>query len=792
MNEATTANRTRERRAVTLVMACVGVFVAYLPVTSVSVSLPAIQRALDASTSELSWVSDAFVLPMAALILTAGVFGDVHGRKKVFQAGLAFTAAGAATALCAQSIEVLWAGQALAGIGAACLLPTTLAMISQAVPDPRERGKFVGLWASSLMAALAVGPLLSGVILDHADWRWIYLPSIPVALLAMAVAAWLVKDSRAPHARALDWPGQITATVAITALVYGVIEGGAGSFSDSRVLVALALAVVGLIAFLVFERRSASPMLDLKLFRSARFSATSLIAMITFMGLIGFFFVLSLYFGMVQQLGTLDAGYRLLMVTGVCFFVGPLAGRMMHRISPRLLISVGLLCAAGALFSLTSLTADTAFGPMAWRLALLGLGMGLVVTPMTATAVSSVPHHLAGMAAAGNNALRQVGGALGPAILGALLTSRTTGSLSGHLADVGVTGAAAERIVGAAQAQGLGAVAELDLGADRGRALGALSESFLDGMQLCLIVAGSLAVLAALVGAVLLRRPRPASQTAPAPEPVTTADAAEPALSDTGHEAAEPALSGTVRDAAGASLAGAVLTLILPTGQQLARAVAGADGHYRVTVPGPGAHVLITTAGGHHPHATNLVLADRSTEHDILLSGTGGLTGKVVGADDGLPLAEAVVTVTDARGDVLASGTTNASGNYAFGDIAEGEITISVTAEGFRPTAVAAQAAKSATVQPDIALRPGVRLQGQIRTKAELRPLSDARVTLVDAAGNVVGTSTTGSDGGYTFGDLDAGEYSLVASGYPASTRTVSVNGHAVEAFDLELAHPHA
>ncbi|MFD4714921.1 DHA2 family efflux MFS transporter permease subunit [Streptomyces sp. NPDC058430] len=773
-------------------MACVGVFVAYLPVTSVSVSLPAIQRALDASTSELSWVSDAFVLPMAALILTAGVFGDVHGRKKVFQAGLAFTTAGAATALCAQSIEVLWAGQALAGIGAASLLPTTLAMISQAAPDPRERGKFVGLWASSLMAALAVGPLLSGVILDHADWRWIYLPSIPVALLAMAVAAWLVTDSLAPHARALDWPGQITATVAITALVYGVIEGGAGSFSDARVLVALALAVVGLIAFLVFERRSASPMLDLKLFRSARFSATSLIAMITFMGLIGFFFVLSLYFGMVQQLGTLDAGYRLLMVTGVCFFVGPLAGRMMHRISPRLLISVGLLCAAGALFSLTSLTADTAFGPMAWRLALLGLGMGLVVTPMTATAVSSVPHHLAGMAAAGNNALRQVGGALGPAILGALLTSRTTGSLSGHLADVGVTGAAAERIVGAAQAQGLGAVAKLDLGADRGRALGALSESFLDGMQLCLIVAGSLAVLAALVGAVLLRRPRPASQTAPAPEPVATADAAEPALPDTGHDAAQPALSGTVRDAAGAGLAGAVLTLVSPTGRQLARAVAGADGHYRVTVPGPGAHVLITTAGGHHPHATNLVLTDRSTEHDILLLGTGRLTGKVVGADDCLPLAEAVVTVTDARGDVLASGTTDASGNYVFGDIAEGEITISVTAEGFRPTAVAAQAAKSATVQPDIALRPGVRLQGQIRTKAGLRPLSDARVTLVDAAGNVVGTSTTGSDGGYTFGDLDAGEYSLVASGYPASTRTVSVNGRAVEAFDLDLAHPHA
>lgn len=147
--------------------------------------------------------------------------------------------------------------------------------------------------------------------------------------------------------------------------------------------------------------------------------------------------------------------------------------------------------------------------------------------------------------------------------------------------------------------------------------------------------------------------------------------------------------------------------------------------------------------------------------------------------------------MTDARGDVLATGITDASGGYVFGDIAEGEITISVTAEGFRPTAVAALAAKSATVQPDIALRPGVRLEGRIRTKAELRPLSDARVTLLDAAGNVVGTSTTGSDGAYAFGDLDAGEYSLVASGYPASTRAVSVNGRAVEALDLDLAHPH-
>ncbi|MFJ4786434.1 MFS transporter [Streptomyces sp. NPDC088794] len=520
MNVTTTAGAPVERRAATLVMACVGVFVAYLPVTTVSVSLPTVQRALHASTSQLSWVSDAFVLPMAALILTAGVFGDVHGRKKVFQAGLAFAAAGAAVALCARSVQVLWVGQALAGIGAAALLPTTLALISHAVPDPRERGKYVGLWASALLAALAVGPLIAGVILNHAGWRWIYLPALPVSLLAMAIAARTLVDSRAPGAaaRRLDWPGQLTAALAVTALVYGVIEGGAESFTDVKVLLALFVAVVGGVAFVMAERRSTSPMLDLSLFRSPGFSATTLVAMISFLGLIGFFFVLSLYFGMVQRLDTLEAGYRLLMVTGVCLLVGPIAGRLMHRIAPRLMITAGLLVTAGSLFALTGIDAGTSFGSLAWRLALLGLGLGCVITPMTATAVSSVPHHLAGMAAAGNNAFRQVGGALGPAVLGTLLTTRATDALPGHLTDAGLARPTVEAVTAAVDRGGLGAAAGLDLGPDGPRALAALSEAFLDGLQLCLLVAGTLALLAALVAAVLLR-PRRESLTKAAASP---------------------------------------------------------------------------------------------------------------------------------------------------------------------------------------------------------------------------------------------------------------------------------
>lgn len=510
MNVTTPASRRPDRRAATLVMACLGVFVAYLPVTTVAVSLPAIQAALNASTAQLSWVQDAFVLPMAAFILTAGVFGDVHGRKKVFQAGLLFAAVGAAVALSAQSVQVLWIGQAFAGLGAATLLPTTLALISHAVPDHRERGKFIGLWATALMSALAVGPLIAGVILDHTTWRWIYLISVPVPLIALVVAARVLPDSRAPHGRKLDWPGQLTATLAITALVYGVIEGGAGSFTDVKVMVALFTAVVGGVAFVLAERRSDSPMLDLTLFRSPAFTATTLVAMITFLALIGFFFLLSLYFGLVQQLDTLQAAWRLFTVCAAAIVVGAPVGRLMHRVAPRVLITGGLLAISAALFSLTGVDAGTSFASIAWRLALLGLGIGTVMTPMTATAVASVPYQQAGMAAAGNNAFRQVGGALGPAVLGALLSTKALDSLPGHLADAGVTGATQRTVVATADAGGLGAVAHLNLGADTGRALGALGDSFLDGMRLCLVVAGSLTLLAALV-CVLLLRPRQAS-----------------------------------------------------------------------------------------------------------------------------------------------------------------------------------------------------------------------------------------------------------------------------------------
>jgi EmrB/QacA subfamily drug resistance transporter len=500
-------------RTATLVVACLGVFIAYLPVTTVSISLPAIQQALGATTAQLSWVSDAFVLPMAALILTAGVFGDVHGRKKVLLTGLALAGLGALVALTAGSVQQVWAGQVVSGLGAAALMPTTLALISQAVPDVRERGRFITVWATSMLLSLAVGPLVAGALLQHVEWRWIFLLPIPASLVVLAVAARVLPESRAPHARTLDRPGQVTAAVAITAAVFAVIEGGAASFTEPVVLVAIAVAVLSGVAFVQLERRSASPMLDLRLFRSPAFSATTVVAVVSFLGLIGFFFVLSLYFGIVQQLDTLQAAWRMLAATGASIVAGIPVGWLMHRVPARWLISVGLVLVGGAMLLLTTVDADASFLAVAWRLAILGAGMGAVLTPMTATAVASVPHHLAGMAAAGNNALRQVGGALGPAVLGALLSTRAASTFGGHLTAAGVPEPVQEPLRAAADGGGLASVAQLDLGVHTDAVLGALGESMLDGMRLSLVVAAVLALLAAVLCVVLLR-PRPAVQEA--------------------------------------------------------------------------------------------------------------------------------------------------------------------------------------------------------------------------------------------------------------------------------------
>ncbi|MFE2376477.1 MFS transporter [Streptomyces sp. NPDC059398] len=801
---STPHHRAVARPALTTVLACLGMFAAYVPIGSVSVSLSRIQQGLGASTSDLQWVSDAFILPMAALILTFGLIGDLYGRKKAYLAGMLLFAAGSVTSLTAHSVEQVWVGQAVAGAGAAALASSTLALISHAYPDFRARAKAIAAWAASLSIGMALGPVISGVILEHATWRWIFLPAAVITAVTGLVAVRLLEDSRSAHGRAIDIPGQIAAVVFIIGLIYGVIEGGgADGWGRTNVVVAFVAAALGLVAFIVAELRSASPMLSLKLFAVRPFTGAGIVNAVVMFGMIGSVFVLSLFFGSVQQLSVLDIAWRMLVFNGVSVVAGPLVGRLMGKIAPGILLCAGLLGVGGAMLWLTGLEPGSGFGAMAGPLALFGLGMGFVMTPISAVAVGSVPHHLAGMAGAGNNTLRQLGGALGPAVLGAVLTSRLTSALPGHLADSGLPVADQQR-VGTALAQGgVGAAGHLGLSPEATRpALGAIGASFTDAVHVCMTV-GAAGILVALIFTALLigfRRPQPAHPAPaptgeelpaparderPAPVPAkeqgTRSEQAQGAPAQTG-----PALCGRVHSSTGTSRP--TVTLISMTGRQLARTVVRSDGGYELAAPGAGTYVLIAAAEGHQPQAATAVVGDEPLAYDIVLSGARDLRGVVSGAD-GLPIA-ATVLVTDVLGEVLGAEQTGPGGEFTFTGLPAGEFTVAANAAGHRPTAVPVVVGDGAPGRVEITLTAGVRLRGAVRSGAGRRPLPDARVTLVDATGTVAATATTDAYGAYAFADLEAGEYSVIASGYPPVATPLRVTGSGTDALDIDLAHP--
>lgn len=429
---------TTERRALalTITLAVVGVFVTYVPITAVSVSLTTIRAATGGSTSDLQWVSDAYIIPMAAAILSAGVFGDLHGRRRVFVLGMALTVVGAAVAALAGALEeqsalhVLWIGQAISGFGAGLLLPTTLALIAHAVPDLHDRARFVAMWATGLVAGLAIGPLIAGVILEFAGWGWIFVPTIALALVTGVIAWRWLPESKAPAGRHLDWPGQILATIAIAASIFGVIEGGESGWGAATTIIGLGAGAVALAGFIVAELRSTSPLLEVRLFRSPAFSAAGFAALIALFVLVGTIFLVSIFFGAAQHLSPLQIGLRLLFLNGVTALVNPLVGMAMRRVGAVALLAGGLGLGAVALVLLSTMDTDTSFGAAAWRLAVLGVADAFMLSTMAVAAIHAVPHHLAGMAAAANTALRQYGAALGPAVLGVVFTSRLSAGAS--------------------------------------------------------------------------------------------------------------------------------------------------------------------------------------------------------------------------------------------------------------------------------------------------------------------------------------------------------------------------
>ncbi|MFE2316578.1 MFS transporter [Streptomyces sp. NPDC059441] len=478
----------------TLIACCLAVAAAQLCITVPSPINGEIQAAFGASGSQVAWVTSAFILPTAILELNFGVVGDLFGRKRLLVLGGLVLALGELLNATSQNITMMWTGQALAGIGAAALFPSSLAVIAAATPDGNDRAKAVSTWALSISLASAVGPLSSGVLATVADFRWAFVP--PVVLgLAVAVACWkLVTDSKAPEGRALDWPGQISIAVGLTALLWGIIEGGDRGWGSAAIVGSLSLAAVALVGFVIAETRAASPMFNLDLLRIPSFAAAAVVALAGMFGFIGTAYCVSIRLGAVMHLSALRASMPFVILQLIPLLLAPVLSRMLTRVDARWLLMGGLLPMAAGQFWIAALPiTTTSLAAFIGPVLLLGIGFICVVSSLTSAAVNAVPIHMTGMASGATSLVREFGQGLGPAVISTIAMSAASSALVGKLkgADAGMEAAA-------------GPLAVVNAGSDSARA--AAQTALGHGMALGVVICGCASLLGALVTLLLVRR----------------------------------------------------------------------------------------------------------------------------------------------------------------------------------------------------------------------------------------------------------------------------------------------
>ena len=444
----------------TLVAVSFGLFMIMLDNTVVNVALPSIQRDLDVGLSELEWIVSGYALTFAALMLIGGKLADAYGRRLVFVVGIAiFTLASLACGL-ASSGEALIAARVAQGVGAAMMNPATLSIIAVTFP-PRQRGTAIGIWAGTSALALALGPLIGGLLTEHASWNWIFFVNVPIGVLGIAASFLLIDESRDESHERLDLPGLATSGLGLFALTYGLIEGNNFGWGSVRIVGAFVVAAVSLTVFVLLERRQRAPMLDLTLFRNRTYVGANLAMLLVALAMFGVFFFVSLYMQNVLGYSAVEAGAAFLPMTVLIILIAPLAGRASDRWGSRWLITGGMVLLAVQLAYFSQLSDDATFWVLLPALVLGGFGMSMTMTPSSAAAMRAVPVEKAGIGSAVLNACRQVGGSTGIALMGAIMASRLTSPPT--------------------------------------------TASFMDGFELALVVASVIALAGAITAAALIR-----------------------------------------------------------------------------------------------------------------------------------------------------------------------------------------------------------------------------------------------------------------------------------------------
>ena len=411
----------------TLGAMCFALFMVMLDNTVVNIALPAIQDRFDATLSNLSWAVNAYTLVFGVLLVTGGRLGDVFGRKRMFLAGIVVFTLGSIGAGLSQSINELIFFRGVQGAGAAFLMPGSLSIITNTFTGP-ERGRALGLWAGISGLALGMGPVVGGILVEKAGWEWIFFLNVPVALIAIPVTLYAVKESRDESAaRRIDWAGIITISIGLGALVLGVVQANTYGWTSTHTLTLFATAVVGLLAFGYSQWRQTEPMLDLNFFRDRNFNAGNVTAFLVTFSMFATFFFITIYMQNIMQLSPIETGVRFLPMTILIIVAAPIAGKASDKYGSRWLLTVGMTLVAVSLFLESRITDTSAYiWPLLPAFILGGIGIGMTMSPMTALVMGSVDRAKAGAASGVLSMTRMIGGAFGVAALTAVFQQIST------------------------------------------------------------------------------------------------------------------------------------------------------------------------------------------------------------------------------------------------------------------------------------------------------------------------------------------------------------------------------
>jgi EmrB/QacA subfamily drug resistance transporter len=478
-------------------------FTATLDNTVLNVALPTLARELSATTSQLQWMVDSYVLVFAGLLLVAGALSDRFGRKRALLGGLAIFGVGSVVSAFVTTADQLILARAFMGIGAALTMPATLSIIANVFPD-EERPKAIAVWSAVSGLGIVVGPILGGWLVESFAWSSIFLVNVPVVIVGMTATWLIVPESRAERAPALDPVGAALSVGGLVALVYGIIEVPAHGWADPAIVGSLVAAGVLLTAFLAWERRVAEPMLDVRLFRNMRFTAASLSVTLVMFSLMGVLFFLTQYLQGVLGLSAIETGVRFIPLAIGIVASAPVSALMTNRLGAKVATAAGLLVTSGSLLLLATVDVTSGDLLISAVLAIGGFGIGVAMTPATDAIMGALPKSQAGVGSAVNDTTREIGGALGVAILGSVFSA----AFAERMAPVAATLPADAAALARDSIGGAIAVAQ-QVGGSAGEAITAAARSaFVEGMGLAALIGAAVAVGGAVVAALWLRTGR--------------------------------------------------------------------------------------------------------------------------------------------------------------------------------------------------------------------------------------------------------------------------------------------